>query len=111
MARYDLQLTENDLPNGFVSGNDLFISNTGDFVIVPSDAQHVEDTIRSFEGWWKENPTQGVGISAYLGGPADMQNMAKNIRIQLTADGYSVANPKVSLDANGKLVIDPNISI
>jgi hypothetical protein len=44
---------------------DLLISN-GDFAIGNSDEQHIKDTIVAFSGWWKENPSDGVGIDSHV---------------------------------------------
>jgi hypothetical protein len=100
-SRFDIQLLNND----------LFFNSTGDLVIAPSDEQHIEDTINAFPGWWKENPEDGVGIAAYLGGPLNTQLLAKNIMLQLTADGYAVSSPSVTLDTSGNLIVNPNATI
>lgn len=91
--------------------NDDFIFSNGDFAIGESDEQHIQDTINAFPNWWKEYPLQGVGIRAWLGSPANIQEMTKTIRIQLQADGYTVTNPKVILNADGSLLINPNATI
>lgn len=98
--RYDIKLVDND----------LFISRQGDFVIDISDEQHVQDTINAFPGWWKENPEQGVGIRAYLGASIDTQQLQKNIRLQLQADGYVSVNPIVKLQPDGTVEIDPKVT-
>jgi hypothetical protein len=87
--RTDIQLT---------TGGDLLIQN-GDFVIGLSDVQHIKDTINAFPGWWKEFPVDGVGIINYLNG-GDEQELEKNVRIQLTADGYQVGTPTVQINSD-----------
>lgn len=88
-------------------GNDLLIKN-GDFAIAESDMQHIADNLNAFPGWWKEHPADGVGVLAYYGGPADAQKLKKQITIQLTADGYKVTNPQVTIGTDGQLTITPN---
>ena len=100
MARYDIGLLDND----------LIVSDAGDFAIRNSDQQHVEDTINAFPGWWKMNPDQGVGVRAWLGGPAVIQELSKVIRLNLQADGYT-ASPVVGFDQYGTLKIAPNATI
>lgn len=106
MANYDFQL----LPDG--NGNDdLFIDPvTGDFVIVASDQQHIEDTIAAFPGWWMQYPADGVGARAFLGSSGQIQNLARQIKLQLQSDGYTVKNPKVSY-VGGFLDINPDATL
>lgn len=87
--------------------NDLFIDG-GDFIVAESDEQHIIDTISAFPGWWKENPTDGVGLFQYLKSSGQEQLLSKNIKIQLQSDGYQVNVPTVTTDSSGKMVIDPN---
>jgi hypothetical protein len=83
----------------------------GDFTFQESDQQHIEDTIRAFQGWWGENPTDGVGIGNYRNSPSEKQELSKNIRLQLESDGYKVNNPQISSTPNGELLINPNATI
>ena len=78
-------------------------------VLVESDDQHVTDTINAAPGWWKETPTEGVGIMKYLKGK-NSQELSRAIQINLKADGYD-SRPDISFDANGKLIIDPNVKL
>jgi hypothetical protein len=89
-----------------LSNNDLVIPN-GDFTTGPSDAQHIEDTINAFPGWWKENPADGVGIFQYINSSGQEQEIARSIAINLQSDGYQ-ASPTVSVDKTGTLNIIPN---
>lgn len=90
-----------------LQNNDLYIAD-GDFAVIVSDSQHVADNINSFPGWWKENPADGVGVFAYLNSAGQEQDLKRSIQIQLTADGYKVNNPEVSVSASGQLTINPN---
>jgi hypothetical protein len=85
--------------------NDLVIIN-GDITTGLSDAQHVEDTINAFPGWWKENPADGVGILQYLNSSGQESAIARNIDIQLQSDGYS-SNPQAVIN-NGTISITTN---
>ena len=98
MARIDLQLDNNDI---VISNNDL--------QLVESDSQHIVDTLNACPGWWKENYTDGVEILKYLKAK-NFQELEKNIKLQLQSDGYN-ANPSVSFDTNGNLIIDANVTI
>ena len=94
---YDIQLD---------STGDLLFTN-GDLVIDLSDEQHIQDTINAFPGWWKEFPADGVGIRAYIKSSGQQQELARNILLQLQADGYSVNNPLVTINADS-ITINPN---
>lgn len=97
--RYDIQVDKN---------GELIILNN-DLVWGISDEQFIQDTIISHPGWWKENFSDGVGISNYLSSDGQQQILARAIKIQLESDLYEVNNPDVRFD-NGKLVINPNAS-
>ena len=98
MARTDLQLLENDL-----------IISDGDLIVGASDSQHVEDTINSVAGWWKENYMDGVNIRKYLKSK-NSGELSRSMILQLANDGY-VANPIIKMNANGQLTINPNVTI
>jgi len=97
MARFDIKLQDNEP-----------VAVNGDFVLAESDAQHIEDTIRAFPGTWKQFPLEGVGIGAYQFSPMEKQALQKSIRLQLTADGYSVGNPIIEMDSSGNVLINPD---
>lgn len=78
---------------------------------VASDVQHVEDTINAAPGWWKENPSDGVNIRAYLNSDGKAQVLSRSISVQLQSDLYIVTNPQVVFDANGRLYINPNATL
>lgn len=98
MIRYDAQLDEN---------GDLLVVN-GDLVLDLSDDQHMEDTIKAYPGWWKENFSDGVGIQDFLGSDGQEQILARLIKIELESDLYTVNRPEISFDAAGNLIINPN---
>jgi hypothetical protein len=89
--------------------NDLLIAN-GDFVIGISDEMHIEDTIKSDVGHYKENPQDGVGIDRYVKSTGQEQILARSIKIQLENDGYTVNNPKIDIN-NEKITITPNAEL
>jgi hypothetical protein len=89
--------------------NDLFIDPiAGDFSIADSDTQHIVDNIAAFPGWWKENPTDGVGILQYENSAGQEQDIQRMVKIQLQSDGYQVNNPFVKIDSTGKLIVQTN---
>ena len=100
MDRYDLQSNKGGL---IISGNDV--------VFDISDTQHVEDTLNAAPGWWKENFSDGVNIRSFLNSSGQEQVLAREIKLQLQSDLYTVTNPKVYFDTNGKLNIEPNATI
>ncbi len=87
--------------------NDLFIQD-GDFAVSLSDQQHVQDTIAAFPGWWKQNPTDGVGILQYINSTGQEQTIERSIKIQLSSDGYSVSSTGIEIDSSGNLTITPD---
>lgn len=92
-----------------VLNNDLVFVD-GDFAISLSDQQHIQDTINAFPGWWKENPSDGVGVFQYMNASGAEQQLSRAIKVNLKSDGYNVNNPRVGYDPSGKLIIDPNVS-
>lgn len=92
---------------GLDDNNDLLIVN-GDFSIVASDQQHIADTINAYAGWWKEYPTDGVGIQMFANSSGGGQQLARKIKIELEKDGYKVDNPVIEFGRDGKLNIYPN---
>lgn len=88
---------------------DLYINpNTGDFEIASSDAQHIKDIINANIGWYKQFPLVGVGIINYVKSSGQEQKLEKEIKLQLTADGYSANKPKITSNPNGSMIIEPN---
>lgn len=97
--RFDIQLQDNDVQ---IDNNDLILSE--------SDDQHIVDTINAAPGWWKENPSDGVGIMNYLKSKGAQQELQRSIKINLQSDGYK-ATPKISYDSTGKLIIEANVTV
>lgn len=96
-TRYDI-LVKNNIP----------VIKDGDFAIDESDSQHIQDTVNSWPGWWKENPLDGVAVMSYNKSSGQIQLLARKIKIELTNDGYIVDSPIIEYDVNGKLTINPN---
>lgn len=86
---------------------DLVFSG-GDLKIDFSDKQHIQDIINSNTGWWKQFPLVGVGIQYYLNSSGLQQQLEREIKIQLVADGYSVERPTAISDPDGTFTITPN---
>ena len=98
--RYDILLDDNNILE--IVDNDV--------VWEISDEQHIEDTINASPGWWMENFSDGVGIRSYLNSSGQDQILARQIKIQLESDLYTVSDSQVSFDSSGRLVIQPNAS-
>lgn len=91
----DLQISDTD-PNNPLSG---------DFVLGPSDNQHIFDIITSATGSFKQFPILGCNIITQLKG----QNANGSIPIikqQLQSDGYSMGSVKAGIDETGNLKIE-----
>ena len=99
-SRYDIALNNNDP-----------LADGGDFVCAVSDDQHIIDTLNAFPGWWKQDPQDGIGIQSWKKGPAQAQELSKQMRIQLESDGYTLINPTVTLSPAGQFIINPNATI
>ena len=96
------------------AATDLLLDANGDLPIDTglqlgaSDGQHIRDCINAFAGWWKQNWTVGVGIRAFVNSSGQEQVIEQRIRLQLTADGYSVQNPRVIMVGGQFTQIYPN---
>jgi len=98
-SRTDLKLINNDVQ---ILNNDL--------VLAESDDQHIADTLNAFSGWWKQFPSDGVGVMQYFKGRNVQQELARSIQINLKSDGYN-ARPIISFDSSGNLIIDTNVTV
>ena len=88
--------------------DDLYIDpSTGDFALMDSDIQHIDDIIHAAPGHWKEFPHVGCEIFKYLNGK-NTQEIERIIKIQLQADGYQVDRPEIKFTSGGDLTIKPN---
>jgi hypothetical protein len=68
---------------------DLVIEN-GDFVIAPSDEQHINLLFKTTVGSWKQFPLVGIGIDYYQASAGQVDTLKRNINVQLTTDGYTI---------------------
>jgi hypothetical protein len=81
---------------------DIYIAPTvNDLPLQPSDAQSIGNIINAAPGWYKDTPSLGVNILAYLNAPNKIQKLNAMIRLMLSSDGYN-SNP-VSVFSNGSL--------
>jgi len=93
-----------------IKDNDLVFEN-GDFATAESDQQHIADTINAYPSWWKQYPTDGVGIMLYQNSSLGLQKLSRKLKIELEKDGYKVNNPVIEFAPNGQLNIYPNATI
>lgn len=70
------------------SDNDLRIEN-GDFVIDDSDLQHQQCLLLAEKGAYKQFPTTGVAMMAFLKDDNEA-DMLREVRLQFTQDGMTV---------------------
>jgi len=80
--------------------NDFKFAN-GDLVIGDSEADHIEDIIGSAPGEWKEFPLVGVNINQYIGSAGKESEISRQVKLQLTGDGYSQLTVNTSRDPDG----------
>lgn len=86
-----------------ITDDDIAFQN-GDFVIVESDPQHIQDIIHESTGAYKQFPLVGVGIFNYLNGSNYGNALKKEITSQLITDGYVIN--QLDVDTNGNINID-----
>ena len=88
-----------------------YISANNDFEWFASDMQHIQDIISASPGAYKESPSVGVGIRNYVNSVGREKEIAREVTIQLEADGYSCRNPKITYSPDGQLLVNPNIEL
>lgn len=102
-------LTNNPVMDFKQVDDDLYIDPVlGDFVMVPSDNQHIKDILQSYPGWWKNAIQLGAGLPALLKGKINVALVESRVKSQLESDGYKVGRPKVTISPNGVTNIIPN---
>lgn len=62
----------------------------GDFSTGFSDAQHQAHLLIAEKGNYNQSPTVGTGGYRYLNGTAGSEEIARDYRLELEKDGYSV---------------------
>lgn len=72
------------------SSYDLEIIN-GDFVIAPSDPQHINLLFNSTVGSWKQYPLVGIGIKLFSASSGQADTLKRLIQVQLQTDGYKIS--------------------
>lgn len=100
MANRDIKTVNNDI-----------VWENGDLSFMDSDEQHIIDTINAYTGWWKEFPTDGVGVGLYQNSAGAQQQLSRKIKIELEKDNYKVSNPILEFDSSGNLNIYPNATL
>lgn len=80
--------------------NELIFSD-GDFVVGPSDSQHIANLLEAFPGNYKQHPLIGVGIGKMLNGSDVL--IKGEVKKQLGNVGYKVKSINL---INGELNID-----
>lgn len=67
-----------------------------DTPIGPSDTQHIKDIIFYGKGALKQFPTLGFNVRQYINSEYNLQNLMKNLKIEMDSDGYNVATGAIS---------------
>jgi hypothetical protein len=98
---YDLKVQADE------NGIDDLVIDSGDFVITPSDKQHVKDIFNSVPGWWKEFPLVGFNPFNRINSRESVTSINQSAKIQLRADGYEIGPQGINIERNqaGELVI------
>lgn len=68
---------------------DLIIQD-GDFIIRPSDIQHINLLFKTTVGSWKQFPLVGIGIDYYLASAGQIDSLKRSVQVQLQTDGYDI---------------------
>lgn len=76
----------------------------GDFVVSPSDGQHIEHILRVDRGQIRQFPLVGVGLQKEDNASVDRQKLKQEIKLQLRADGYTVK--KITVLEGDEMFID-----
>jgi hypothetical protein len=78
------------------AAQDILSNNSGDLLIINndfqyglSDPQHITDTLEATPLSWKQYPADGVGLMYYLNSAGRQQQLQREIKLQLTNDGYT----------------------
>lgn len=72
--------------------HDLLIDN-GDFVKHDAQQDHIENILITSKGSYRQFPLVGVNLIDFVNGPESNKtrlSLAKQIRLQLIADGYEI---------------------
>lgn len=84
----------------------------GDFIVSPSDEQHIVLIMDSLPGAWKQYPLMGAGIAYDLNSPLGVDGIKKKIKLYIAMDGYSIislaVSPPKDIKINAKRIIQPN---
>ncbi len=85
---------------------DLLIKD-GDFVVDECDDLDIELILLTEKGNWKESPMTGVGIRKWTNATMNstlMQQLEREVRIQLNGDGFEVDKAQVITDNAGNFL-------
>ena len=99
MEAYDIAIDN-------LTGDPIF--QDGDFVVAPSDEQHVQDIFIAEKGNWRRTVLLGFGIMGYMNSPDTIRRrnqLLKSIRLQLEVDGYKINSINVESIENPDLTL------
>lgn len=82
---------------------DLEIQN-GDFVTGDPQQQDIQHILLAEKGQFRQFPTLGVGVRKRLNGPFSVEELRRDVRINLESDGFKVN--KVDTDEDGNIQVD-----
>jgi len=77
-------------------GQDLAVSEAGDFLTVESTAWHQQELILNNKGEFKENPTICVGAFDYLD-DENPQDLVRAIAVEFSRDGMDVVGVNLTV--------------
>lgn len=76
-----------------------------------SDSQHTLDIIICHKGWFKQSPLIGFGVLTRLHSEYSVQNLEKEISIEVGKDGYRTVNGVIDPNNKGGFDINANLII
>jgi len=85
------------------------IDNSGKYLPTPygnSDTQHKIDILMNNFGALKRFPLLGFGIFKYENSEFNLDEVNKNLTLQMKNDGYTVVHGCVSINPDGGFLID-----
>ena len=81
----------------FILDDDMDLSiKGGDFEVGESSLQHQQALLLSEKGEYKQSPNTGVGITSYINGDNDADDLQTNIQKEFEADGIKISELKIN---------------
>lgn len=86
-------------------------TDRGDWIVLESEQQHIEDIIVSNKGEFRQFPLLGVGGLNFLNSTLSIDDIRKRISRQLEYDNFNVENISLLRDGSIRVVARQNEQI